>query len=254
VKIVRLTLLFLGMCTLIAWGTVARAIATEVDSPFDPAGYFYNPIGWTPVAEGFQTGGKDAGDCVLRSAPICRRVAVEADVTAERAENDQWKVVGVAIFHDRHNYWHFGMVQPPDGSGRANFCELSQMRNSTWNSQHNLKLEFHELHGEPWKIAQPYRLRIELDPAGIEGSLRDDQGKLLERKRYAFSKPAVTTGRPGLRSPGFAARLRHICATYSDPVTEPGGASPTFPPVRVSRLCAVPSQDAGDVSLRGGLD
>lgn len=203
--------------------------AAETDSGFATAEYFYNPLAWRALEDGFETVGKDASEAILRAVPISRRVVVEADITVQRAESDEWKVAGVAVFQDEHNFWHFAMVQPPDGSDRPNFCELSQMRDHLWNSQNNLHLQFHEIPGGPWKIGQTYRMKIALDPEGIEGSIHDAQGNLLERKRYTFSADAVTTGRPALRSPGFATHFRNIHISRSEPVPEPETPESAFP-------------------------
>ena len=207
------------------------AVRADENAPaFNPAQYFYNPTAWQPLTDGWKVTGKGAGVAVLEAAPISRRVTVEADVTVRQATDDQWKTVSMAVFADNDNYWHFGLVQPPNDSTTANFCELSQMRDGQWNSHHGLKLEAHEKHAGPWKIGETYHLQITLDTQGIEGSLYDTQGKLLERIRRGFSSPAVTTGRPALRCNGFDAELRNVRVSYSNPVPEKAKARAEFPP------------------------
>lgn len=187
------------------------------------------PFGWTPIEGGLLSGTRDAGNAKLIDAPRYRTVSIEADVRVEDAPGKEWKVAAVALFEDPQNYWHWGLVEAPDGSGKPNFCELAENREGIWNAQADLKMLAHEKTGGPWKRGVTYRLRIALTPETIEGSLHDTDGRLVERKRFALRDPAVRTGRPALRSPGMAARFTNIQAAWGTPVPDADGTT-TFPP------------------------
>jgi len=171
---------------------------------------------WDDKGEALRAGGLEAPFAILQTAPVSKRVSVETDVVLSKATGESWKVCGVAIMHDTANFWHFALVVPPNSQKPAFSCELCEMRNGQWLAQGNLKLTVNESTSEPWRFGERYRLRLALDPEGIEGSLADAQGRVLERKRYAFSGEAVTAGRPALHCNGFEATFTRISTTHSE--------------------------------------
>jgi hypothetical protein len=210
--------------------STALLLASEEDCPFAAESYRYHPFGWQASDNALVATGRDSGMAELVTAPVCRRVAMEADVLVEGAvEQDDWSVATVAIIRDRANYWHFGLVDPPDSANRPNFCELSEMRDGVWNAQENLKVLRHEAPGGPWRIGQRYRLRITMDPETIEGSIHDSSGELVMRKVFSLeAAAAVTSGRPALRARGLATRFSQINASWDAATAEPP-AGPTAP-------------------------
>jgi hypothetical protein len=176
-----------------------------------------NPLQWSFEKNTVRTQGRDAEMAVLQAAPVSTRVTVEADVEVTKVVGEQWKVAGVAIVRDPKNFWHFAMVQSPASEKQRHFCELGEMRDGHWPAQGNLRVVARETKPERWQLGQRYRLRIALDPAGIEGTLTDRQGRVVERIRYAFSAEAVKSGRPALRSHGFEATFTQIAMSYAEP-------------------------------------
>ncbi|HID22953.1 MAG TPA: hypothetical protein EYP14_11215, partial [Planctomycetaceae bacterium] len=164
---------------------------------------------------------------VFEEAPISKRVLMEADVVVRRVVGKSWKIAAVAVYLDARNFWHFALVEAPDGGGRKHFVELCEMRNGQWLSQRNLKVVLDQRPAREWKTGQRYGLHISLDPQGVEGWLTDAQGRVLYKKRYAFTGPAVKVGKPALRCGGFRAQYSNVRAVYSEPATL---ASSEFPP------------------------
>jgi len=148
-------------------------------------------------------------------------VVVEADVQVRRVVGESWKVAGVGIHLDSRNFWHFAVVEAPESADRRHFCELCEMRDGEWLSQRNLKMIVNEGEGAVWQIGQTYRLCIAVDPTGIEGSIAALDGRVLQRRRYAFVAEAVTTGRPMLRCGGFETDFTKVRAEYSEPAPAP---------------------------------
>lgn len=190
-----------------------------------------NPVLWRVRDGVLHASGAGSGTAVYVAAPTSARVTVEADVTVHKAVQKEWKTAGVGVYMDEQNFWHFALVEAPDVDGKAgrHFCELSEMRGGEWLAQKNLKLVVNEQAKGAWQTGKTYRLRIALDPKGVEGSLTDRDGRVLSRKRYAFSAAAVTSGRPALRCNGFEADFANVAAEHSEPVAEAGA---TFPPYR----------------------
>ena len=181
--------------------------------------WIHDPMQWSREDKGdaFHAGGREAPFAVLQATPISKRVSVESDVVLTKSVGDSWKVCGVAIMQDTANFWHFALVSPPDSQKPAFMCELCEMRNGVWLAQGNMKMTLRESKSEPWRLGERYRLRLAMDPDGIEGSLADQQGRVLERMRYAFSGEAVKAGRPALHCNGFEATFSQVATTHSEP-------------------------------------
>ena len=204
-----------------------------IAAPLSPASEKWdsNPLVWRFRDGALHASGAGAGTAVYVGAPTSSRVTVEANVTARKAVAKEWKTAGPGVYLDEQNFWHFALVEAPDTDGKTgrHFCELSEMRNGEWLAQRNLKLVVDERVQGAWQTGKTYRLRIALDPTGVEGSLTDTDGRVLIRKRYAFSAAAVTSGRPAIRCNGFEADFAEVAAEHSEPVAE---VKTTFPPYR----------------------
>ncbi len=221
-------LLFVILGTVLSTAPAGGAFA--VDAPkAEP--WVFDPMQWSRGDKdaSLHTGGRQSPFAILQSAPISKCVTVESDVVLSKAVGDSWKVCGVAVMQDIANFWHFALVLPPDSQKPMFMCELCEMRNGQWLAQGNLKLTVNESKSEPWRLGERYRLRLAMDSEGIEGSLADAQGRVLERKRYAFSGEAVTSGRPVLHCNGFEATFSRISSTHSNAEK---AAMPTIAPYR----------------------
>ena len=209
---------------------VAGVAAAETKPlPTEGAGWFGDPATWKFRADGVSCVQTNAsGMVVYEAAPQASAVTVEAVLTPQQATRLGWEVAAVAIAADEHNYWHLALVQAPPQLGGRHTVELTEMRESEWLAQSNLKVEVNEESGAPWDFGQPYRLRISMDKAGISGTITGPDGKTLLNKRYAFSAAAVTSGRPALRVSGVAGAFKEIRAESAEPVAE-NRAEPVFP-------------------------
>jgi len=208
------------------------ALASPKGCRFSAEDYRYHPFGWRASDEGLVAIGRDSGVAELVKAPVCRRVMMEADVLVEHAAaEDDWNVATVAIIRNSENFWHFGLVEPPKSAGRENFFELSEMRDGDWNAQGNLRLLKHEAPGGPWRTGERYRLRIAMTSETVEGSAYDSAGKLVVRKVFSLTgAPAVTSGRPALRTRGLVTRFTKINALWDEvtAVTQVPSAVPAY--------------------------
>ena len=92
------------------------ALASDNHHPFSAEDYRFHPFGWHVVDDGLVATGRDSGFAQLAAAPLCRRVALETQVVVEQTLSDDWNVATVAILRDHDNYWHFGLVDPPDSA------------------------------------------------------------------------------------------------------------------------------------------
>ena len=191
-----------------------------------------NPIAWS-----FRDNAvfcKSGGLATYEAAPRAAKVRVSATVTPASAGTNGWATLGVALMDDDRNYWHLAFVQaPPDDKWNpgGHFFELCESRDGTWLAQisDKLKQERFEQHGS-WRYGETYAFTLFTDGAGIQGEVRDAAGKLLFLRRFAFSAPAVTCGRPALHANGgFCGRFTALDATSEEP-RPCAPAAKTFPP------------------------
>jgi hypothetical protein len=208
-RLLALSLLAAALLTATASHTSAADLQAEQ--------WFSNPLQWSFAGDSVRVSGDNAGFALLQAAPISKRVAIEADVELTKVVGESWKVAGVAVVHDPENFWHFALVLPPADQRQRHYCELSEMRDGQWLAQSNLRVVARESKPEPWQLGQRCRLRLALDPEGIEGTLTDRDGRVVERIRYAFSAEAVTSGRPALRCNGFEGTFSRIAVAHSEP-------------------------------------
>jgi len=182
---------------------------------------------------------------LLTEAPLGRQVTVEATLTVEAPLGDDWKIAGVVLWQKDGNYWHLALVEAPEAQDRKHFVELTESLDGRWlaQSETETSLPMAENVGSEfdWQYGQPYRLRLELTPEGIRGTVREEDGMERARLAYRFDHPqAVTFGRPGLDSGGFRAAFDDVAAQVEELVAPPEERA-EFPP------CDVP----GDPTRRG---
>ncbi len=156
-------------------------------------------VDWTMKHGSYLSGGLIDSFSVADGLKICRNIEIEAIVTVlSHSQLDNWRIAGVAIYNNPQNFWHFALVESPSDKDNRHFLELSEKRDNVWLAQENLTVTASEHMDYDWQYNQPYRLRIIMTPAGIEGILSDINGNKLARKVYAFNNIAVTSGRPAL--------------------------------------------------------
>ena len=177
--------------------------------------------------------GRSPGFAVAGEPPNFRRVKVEATLSLSEAHGEDWKVAGVAVYADGANYWHLALVQSPDGNGARHYVELSEMLGGEWLSQTKLRQTVREGPVEDaWEYDTPYRMKIEMTPEGIEGTISQADGTPVHRIGYAFSAEAVTAGRAALRTSMFSGTFDDVVVSMSDPAPAPPAVS--VPPFAVA--------------------
>ncbi len=200
--------LFLMMLCMIVGSGISVAQGTEWADDFssyadgsagDPR-WLAGSIDWEMKQGGYQCGGLIDSFSMADGSSNYRELEIEAVVTVlEPAQQDTWRIAGVAIYNNAQDFWHFALVESPSDKNKRHFLELSEKRGNIWLAQNNLTVTTSEHMDYNWQYDQPYRLRVKMTPAGIEGRLSDLNGKLLARQAYAFNDSAVTSGRPALR-------------------------------------------------------
>lgn len=225
----------LGVLMLLLGLPVAHALDWSDDFTRYPAGSDASPTwdtggGTWEVQAGKLTVDDPAGFAVLAGQPCFRRVSVEATLTLQRAASLGWKVAGVAIHSDARNYWHMALVEPPPDRAGQHYVELAEMRDGQWLAQTNL--QGNGSSGLGWQYDTPYRLRIAMTPEGIEGQVRDMAGKPLVSFAYKFTAPAVTSGRPALRSDGYQGQFSQVQVAATDPVPDTTPKPTVYPAYR----------------------
>ena len=214
--------------------TAGMASAETAALPIGGKGWFGDPMTWRFREDGVHCSvSNGSGIAVYEAAPLASNVTVEAVFTPKKADAEGWNVASVAIVDDARNYWHVALVEAPKENGLWHNFEVCEMRGGEWLAQANLKMEINEESGTRWEFGKPYRLSLSLDNDGITGIVKADDGKVLLRRRFAFTAPAVKRGRPALRIGGITGTFTDIRASWSETVTEEAALAPTFPPYNV---------------------
>jgi hypothetical protein len=219
-------------------GMLAAGMAGAEMAPLPTvgAGWGGNPITWRFREDGVHcTVSNGHGIAVYEAAPLAANVTVEAVFTPQKAAGNGWNIASVAIVNDERNYWHLALVQTPPEQGCRPFVELCEMRNGEWLAQGNLKQEINESPSVPWTFGAPHRLTLSMDDAGITGTILAPDGRLILRRRFAFSAPAVTQGRPALRIGGITGVFSGVRAEWAKPVAEQV-AAPDIPAYEMANV------------------
>ncbi len=200
----------------------AAAVSAEMRPlPTETSGWYGDPMTWKFRPDGVHcTLSNGNAFAVYEAAPLASNVTVEALFTPRQAERRGWEIASVAIVDDERNFWHVALVQTPPEQGCKPMVELTEMREGEWLAQSNLKVEADEASGIKWAFGSPCRLKLSLDKGGITGTITASDGKLILRKRYAFTAAAVMRGRPALRTSGMAGSFAEIRAEWGGAVTE----------------------------------
>jgi len=164
-------------------------------------------LGWEVRDGAFIPLDNETSFALPKKAPYGRLAAVEATVMLRGTRSASWKIAGVLIHQDSRNYWHLALIESPDASGRSHHVELSEAYDGRWlaHAEKSTALTSVSSTGQnfDWKYNHPYRLRIELNPKGIVGTVRELDGTERARIGYRFDNKAVTWGKPGLDGAGF---------------------------------------------------
>ncbi|HEX2999209.1 MAG TPA: beta-galactosidase, partial [Armatimonadota bacterium] len=200
-------------------------------------------MGWEVQHGALASDGADRSNAYPKTAPYARRMVVETTVRMQRPTTGEWKLAGLSVVHDGSNYWHLALVEKPDGEAKAHFVEMCEMLGGGWlaNLNGGLKVVVDRGQDFNWQYDHPYRLRIELTPEGITGTVSELNGVECVRKSYAFNAKAVTNGRPSLVTSNMAANFDDFRADIAETAEAP--AQPIIP--AYTRLTANP------VGLRG---
>lgn len=193
-----------------------------------------NSIGWTARDGAMAFDIVQKGFLELRQLGQGRKVAIEATVRVEGRRGDSWTIAGVAIRRDPENYWHLALIGSADGSNK--FVELIESYEGRWlaNLEGPTRLPRTRSKGGDynWKYGRRYRLRIELSPDGIVGTVREMDGTLRSRLAYKFEDKtaAVKAGWPALDAACATGAFDDVEAEVSEKVQPPEEGRPEFPP------------------------
>ena len=222
----------------LAWthGALA-AVVTENFSATDARGFVpgweAQSIDWTADHNALHFRG------AAESSFACpTNLAAGAEVTAEvtvqverRAAKADWALAALAIRLDDQNYWHLALGEGPADKGFRHFIELGESLDGQWLAQHAPDTRLMPTAGQggafKWETGHVYRLRLTLNPAGIEGVVSEGSGQVCARLGYKFDRRAVTGGAPALAAVGFAARFTDFRASTAQPLA--AAAAPAFP-------------------------
>jgi hypothetical protein len=221
------------MALLLAAGAAGAEMAAL---PTGGAGWFGDPTTWRFREDGVHCAVSNGnGIAVYEAAPRASNVTAEAVFTPRKAAGNGWNIASVAIVDDERNYWHLALVQTPPEQGCRPFVELCEMRDGEWLAQDNLGQEINEAPPVPWTFGEPHRLTLSMDGAGITGTILAPDGRLILKRRFAFSAAAVTRGRPALRVSGITGTFSGVRAAWSRPVAEQA-AAPAFPAYEMANV------------------
>jgi len=187
-------------------------------------------IDWSINAKNFVCQEKGRDNALVTTAPSGKQVVVQANLILRNTTNTGWKIAGLLIQQDARNYWHLAFCESPDGDGKHHFVELTEMLDGGWLAQFQPATKLNQTSSTGsdfnWKYDHPYRLRLELTPAGIAGTVAELDGALCTELRYTFTTRAVTSGQPGLDVGGMHTEFSSFSTTV---------AQPTPPPAKVGR-------------------
>ena len=141
----------------------------------------------------------------------------------------------MVVGQSAQNHWHLALVESPE---KAHAVELVESLDDHWLAQvaDTTRLTATETAGHDfkWEYGHPYRLRLDLTPDAIRGTVRELDGIERARLAYRIDNRAVTTGRPGLDNGGFHANFTDVAAQVDDIVALAPEAKVEFPPCTVA--------------------
>ena len=201
-----------AVCALCAFASLAGSIPLERE-----AWECVNPLGGD-FTNGMYVSLHSAaqGLELAKGIPVSSNAVVEAAFTPRRVERSGFKVAGVALYERDGRFWHLALVESPS---KRHFFELSEMRDGRWLAHKDLRLEADETHGQ-WNTDGKYRLRLEMDGRGVEGTVQGEDGGILFRRRYELKPGAVGCGRPAIKCSSLAGVFSEASAEHGAPVEE----------------------------------
>jgi hypothetical protein len=197
--------------------------------PMQMDAWFGNPLIWRFSKEGVRCEERKAQEFLLfTQAPLSSSVKMETLFTPHSDVKHEWRVAGPAIMRDRGNFWRLALVLSPPEQGSKHRFEFCEMVDNEWLAQSRLKREINITRGD-WQFNVPYRMTIELDEAGITGTISEEAGEVLFKERYLFagSTGHVTAGQPALSTTGIAGHYQFTKAEWGQP--EPQTDAPAYP-------------------------
>jgi len=208
--------------------------------------WFTTSTPWAVVGGAFISSDRQKSFALVEGAPLGRRQTTECTLALRATTDASWKIAGVTVFVDEQNYWHFALVEAPDDAGRTHFVELREMYEGSWIAEHaagtKLTQTVDQNMGLNWSYGHPYRLRLELTPDTITGSLEELDGRVRARCAFKFDNKAVTYGKPGLDSGGFRSEFDNFRTEVTDQVEPP---TKTYPVLQLRSWSGVQAMATG---------
>jgi len=147
---------------------------------------------------------------LAKGVPVSSNAVIEAAFTPGRIDGTGFKTAGVSLVERTGRFWHLALAESP---AKYRYFEVSEMRDGRWLAHQDLKLEINEKHGS-WKTGEKYRLRLEMDGKGVEGTVRGEDGRLVFRCRFALKPGAVGCGRPAIKCYSLAGVFSEVRAEH----------------------------------------
>jgi len=186
---------------------------------------------------------------ILTALPHARKLTVEATIAVEKPVSKDWKVAGLAVVRDERNFWHLAFVEAPEGQGRRRYVELCEMLDGTWLAQNEpgSRLEALPAKGPEfrWEYGKRYRLRLELSPEAIAGTVMTPEGEILVRRGYKMGGRAVRAGRAALTNSGFDVAFDEVEVRSEMPVPPPEEEKKPVPAYTQAGRVALPEEPRG---------
>ncbi len=206
---------------------ISEDFATYPEGVLYGARWEFGGLGWSVRGKRLVCEGGMRSTALPASAPYASRMTFEAVMRPERSTGTLWKTAGIAVAVDDANYWQLSLVEGPEASGKTRSLEMHEMLKGRWlaNIEGATTLRKTTEEGSfAWEYGRDYRLRIEISPDGIMGSIEEMGSQRAYRIGYAFSGDCVRIGRPMLAASGITAAY----ASYRADVH--GVAKPPEPP------------------------
>lgn len=153
------------------------------------------PAGWS-VSDGVLTTGSSTDGQAFPGIPEGERVIVETKITVREWTADGPTQAGLLVKRDDRNLWYLGFCAAPDG---PRYAEFHESYNGRWMAQiSEPKLTCFTAGDIGWSFGTTYRLKIELNPDKIVGTIMNLGGNEIARMTCLFDNDAVKKGKPGL--------------------------------------------------------
>ena len=203
---------------------------------------------WVIEAGACRSADAERSFAILSALPHARKLSLEATIQVSRAVSKDWKVAGLAVVRDERNFWHLALVEAPERQGRRHFVELCEMLDGTWLAQNEPGSRLEELPALNadfrWEYGKRYRLRLDLSPGLITGSVMTPDGKVLTRRGFKLAGRAVASGRAALTNAGFEVAFDDVAVRSELPMPPPK-TKKTVPPYTTAGRVPLPDEPRG---------